>query len=118
MAVSRADAKRARWLEVLAAYKRQGGPPDARGMWCPELDAASRDEIRAIQNGKLAALTPFLYENSAFYRRRFDRLGLAPTDIRTPEDLPHAARCGSRPRCWPRARCPRPSSRRSASRTS
>src|SRR5690606_4625319 len=33
------------------------------------------------------ALTPFLYENSAFYRRRFDRLGLLPSDIRTLDDL-------------------------------
>ncbi|HKX11379.1 MAG TPA: AMP-binding protein [Stellaceae bacterium] len=87
MAASRADATRARWLEVLATHKREGGPPDARGMWCPSLDAASRNEIRAIQDAKLAALTPFLYENSGFYRRRFDRLGLAPTDIRGVDDL-------------------------------
>ncbi|HXP75140.1 MAG TPA: AMP-binding protein [Stellaceae bacterium] len=88
MVASRAEATRGRWLDVLAAYKRPGGDPDARGMWCPRLDAASRDEIRSIQNAKLAALTPFLYENSDFYRRRFDRLGLAPTDIREVEDLP------------------------------
>jgi phenylacetate-CoA ligase len=85
---SRADATRAHWLGVLASYKQEGSGPDARGMWSPSLDAASRDEIRAIQNAKLAALTPFLYENSAFYRRRFDRLGLAPTDIRSVDDLP------------------------------
>src|SRR5205814_6628817 len=79
----------ARWLEVLARHKQAGRAPDARdGMWCPGLDGASRDEIRAIQNAKLAALTPFLYENSAFYRRRFDRLGLAPSDIRGLDDLP------------------------------
>ena len=33
-------------------------------------------------------MTPFLYENSDFYRRRFDRLGLAPTDIQNVDDLP------------------------------
>src|SRR5258706_2108011 len=88
MAGSRADATRAHWLGVLASYKQEASGPDARGMWSPSLDAASRDEIRAIQNAKLAALTPFLYENSAFYRRRFDRLGLAPTDISSVDDLP------------------------------
>ncbi|MGH7123452.1 MAG: phenylacetate--CoA ligase family protein, partial [Stellaceae bacterium] len=88
MAASGAETTRARWLEVLAEHKRGRGTPDARAMWCPSLDAASRDELRAIQNAKLAALTPFLYENSAFYRRRFDRLGLAPTDIRAVDDLP------------------------------
>lgn len=87
MAASRAEATRARWLDVLAEYQREGGL-DPRGMWCPSLDAASRDELVAIQNAKLAALTPFLYENSPFYRRRFDRLGLTPTDVRTVEDLP------------------------------
>ncbi len=30
---------------------------------------------------------PFLYENSAFYRRRFDRLGLVPDDVRSVDDL-------------------------------
>jgi hypothetical protein len=57
---SRADATRAHWLGVLAQHKQEGSGPDARGMWSPSLDAASRDEIRAIQNAKLAALTPFL----------------------------------------------------------
>jgi phenylacetate-CoA ligase len=84
---SRAEATRAQWLDVLAKYQQEGDGPDPRGMWSPSLDAASRDEIRAIQNAKLAALTPFLYENSAFYRRRFDRFGLAPTDIRGVADL-------------------------------
>jgi len=30
---------------------------------------------------------PFLYENSPFYRRRFERLGLLPDDLRDTEDL-------------------------------
>ncbi len=88
MASSRAEATRSRWLEVLDRYRIDGGGPDARGMWSPRLDAASRDELTAIQNAKLAALTPFLYENSGFYRRRFDRLGILPTDIRRVDDLP------------------------------
>jgi len=88
MTASRAEATRARWLEVLARHQIDSTAPDARGMWSPRLDGASRDELTAIQNAKLAALTPFLYENSDFYRRRFDRLGLAPTDIQHVEDLP------------------------------
>jgi phenylacetate-CoA ligase len=43
--------------------------------------------LRAIQDEKLRAAVPFLYENSAFYRRRFERLGLVPGDIRDFEDL-------------------------------
>jgi phenylacetate-CoA ligase len=82
------DETRARWLETLAKHREALSGPDSPEYWCRRLDTASRDEIISIQNEKLAVLTPFLYENSGFYRRRFDRLGLAPTDIRTVEDLP------------------------------
>jgi len=88
MASSRAEQARAAWLAVLDKYKLDPDRPGATAMWSPRLDGASRDEIAAIQNAKLAVLAPFLYENSAFYRRRFDRLGLAPTDIRSLDDLP------------------------------
>jgi phenylacetate-CoA ligase len=83
----RAATTRARWLETLATYRRDPDRPGSADYWSPSLDCASRDELRAIQDAKLAALTPFLYENSAFYRRRFDRLGLLPTDLRTVDDL-------------------------------
>jgi phenylacetate-CoA ligase len=84
----RAERTRAAWLDTLARYQRDADRPGSEAYWSPTLDCAGRDELVAIQNAKLAALTPFLYENSAFYRRRFDRLGLAPTDIHTVEDLP------------------------------
>ena len=88
MSEDRAATTRARWLETLASYRRDPDGPGSADYWSPSLDCASRDELRAIQDAKLAALTPFLYENSAFYRRRFDRLGLLPTDLRTVDDLP------------------------------
>ena len=83
----RRDDTRAHWLGTLARYRRDfASPADARH-WSPALETPSRHELRAIQDAKLAALTPFLYENSEFYRRRFDRLGLAPSDIQRVEDL-------------------------------
>jgi phenylacetate-CoA ligase len=84
----RAERTRAAWLDTLARYRRDADAPASADYWSPSLDCASRDELRAIQDAKLAVLTPFLYKNSVFYRRRFDRLGLAPTDIRTVDDLP------------------------------
>ncbi|MDP6344855.1 MAG: AMP-binding protein [Alphaproteobacteria bacterium] len=84
---SRAEKTRANWLSVLAKHKVDPDGPATVEMWSPSLDGASRDELVAIQNEKLAALTPFLYENSAFYRRRFDRLDLTPDDIASVEDL-------------------------------
>ncbi len=88
MRQDRADATRAAWLATIARYPRDADAPASSDHWSPSLDCASRDELIAIQNAKLAALAPFLYENSGFYRRRFDRLGLAPTDIATIDDLP------------------------------
>ena len=84
----RAARTRAAWLAVLEKHRHDFDAPAGDEYWSPRLDAASRDELIAIQNDKLAAVTPFLYENSAFYRARFDRLGLAPTDIATVDDLP------------------------------
>ena len=81
------DRTRRVWLETLERHRRDTDAPAGERYWSEALETCSRDELIAIQNDKLQALTPFLYENSAFYRRRFDRLGLAPTDIRTVDDL-------------------------------
>jgi phenylacetate-CoA ligase len=84
---SRAEATRLAWLETIERHRHDRDRPGAERMWSPRLDAASQDELRAIQDDKIAAVAPFLYENSPFYRRRFDRLGLAPTDLRSVDDL-------------------------------
>lgn len=87
MGEDRRAATRRVWLDVLDKYRRDFDGPGSDDYWSPSLDCASRDELRAIQDEKIAAVTPFLYENSAFYRRRFDGLGLTPDDIRTVDDL-------------------------------
>jgi len=84
---NRAEQTRNHWLGTLERHRKDAGGPGSGDYWSPALDCASRDELRAIQNDKIAAVTPFLYENSAFYRRRFDRLGLAPSDIASVDDL-------------------------------
>lgn len=83
---NRADATRTAWKEVLSRYLEDRTEAQDARYWSP-MDTWSRDRIRAVQNEKIAAVAPFLYENSAFYRRRFDGLGLAPTDLKTVEDL-------------------------------
>ncbi len=87
MAHDRKDRTRQVWLETLEQFRRDPHRPGSGDYWSPSLDCAGRDELQAIQSAKIEALTPFLYENSPFYRRRFDQLGLAPTDIRSVEDL-------------------------------
>lgn len=87
MADTRAETTRDAWLATLEKFRHDPDRPANAAMWSPRLDAASRDELIAIQNEKLRAAVPFLYENSPFYRRRFDRLGLSPGDFRTVDDL-------------------------------
>lgn len=84
---SKAESTRAHWLNTLERFCENRDAPGSEKYWSPHLDTMPRDEIRAVQDAKVAALTPFLYENSPFYRRRFDRLGLAPADIRNVDDL-------------------------------
>ncbi len=88
MTTDRSARTRTIWLETLARHKRDAAGPVSERYWSEALETCPRDALIAIQNDKLAALTPFLYENSGFYRARFDRLGLAPTDIASVEDLP------------------------------
>jgi phenylacetate-CoA ligase len=84
---SRAAATRSHWLETLERYREHRDAPGSADYWSPHLDTASRDELAAIQDAKVAAVVPFLYENSTFYRRRFERLGLIPDDIKTAAEL-------------------------------
>ena len=88
MTGARSDRTRTAWLETLARHKRDAAGPVSERYWSETLETCSRDELIGIQNDKLAALAPFLYENSGFYRARFDRLGLAPSDIASVDDLP------------------------------
>jgi phenylacetate-CoA ligase len=83
----RAEATRRVWLETIERHRHDRERAGSERYWSPRLDTASRDELSAIQNDKVAAVTSFLYENSAFYRRRFDRLGLIPSDIKSVDDL-------------------------------
>jgi phenylacetate-CoA ligase len=84
---ARAESTRELWLATLDKFRHDADRAATPAMWSPRLDAASRDELVAVQNEKLRAAVPFLYENSPFYRRRFERFGLLPSDIRSIDDL-------------------------------
>jgi len=53
----------------------------------PELNTLSQEEIRIFQEKRLAPQLAYCYERSAFYRRKFDEIGLKPQDVKTLEDL-------------------------------
>ena len=87
MAQDRKEATRREWMATLEKYRRDFEEPGSDEYWSPSLETASRDELRAIQDEKIAVVSPFLYENSPFYRARFEANGLTPDDIKTVDDL-------------------------------
>jgi phenylacetate-CoA ligase len=82
----RADKTRRKWAEVLMSYHEDRNAPVDERVWSKK-DTWSRARIRDVQDEKIRAVAPFLYENSPFYRRRFDALGLVPSDLRSVDDL-------------------------------
>src|SRR5690348_14500788 len=51
------------------------------------IEAASRDEIAALQLDRLQWSVRHAYQNVAFYRRSFDEAGVHPDDLRETSDL-------------------------------
>lgn len=49
----------------------------------------SRDELAALNWQRTKALVEYAYENTPYYRRRFDEIGFSPQDMRTPDDFRH-----------------------------
>ena len=53
----------------------------------PEIECASLDEMRAIQNEKLVKQVKHVYDNVEYYRNLMDEKGVKPEDIKSIDDL-------------------------------
>ena len=51
------------------------------------IERASRDEIAALQTGRLRWSLNHAYANVPFYRKSFDAAGVHPDDLKTPDDI-------------------------------
>ncbi len=58
-----------------------------RKYWDEKIETLPRRELLLLQDRKIRSIIGFLWNNSAFYRRRMRRLRLHPTDFRGREDL-------------------------------
>lgn len=52
-----------------------------------DIEEASREEIREVQNERLHGTVRNAYENVEFYREKLDALGVSPDDVETVEDV-------------------------------
>lgn len=57
------------------------------GMFQPEIETLSREEIRALQLEKLQKQVAYVYSHVAWYREKMDAMGVAPEDIKTLDDV-------------------------------
>lgn len=56
-------------------------------MYNPAIETMPLDQLRDLQNKRLVDLVNRLYQSVPFYKERFDREGIQPTDIRGLADL-------------------------------
>ena len=54
----------------------------------PEIECASREEIRRIQSERLVKQVHNVWDNVPMYRKRMEEKGLTPEDIKSVDDLP------------------------------
>lgn len=55
--------------------------------WDPEIETMPVEDLKKLQEEKLKQLVHYVYEHSAFYKKKFDEHGVKPEDIQTLEDI-------------------------------
>ena len=58
-----------------------------RDYWDKKIETASRRELEKIQLKLLKAQVKYCYENSNFYKNKFEDVGISPEDIKTLDDI-------------------------------
>ena len=58
-----------------------------RPFWNRRTETMARDRLDALHLARLQKLVAYAYENSAFYRRKFDAAGVKPADICSLDDF-------------------------------
>jgi phenylacetate-CoA ligase len=56
-------------------------------IWNEAVETMPRDQLRALQSERLAAVVRHAYDGSDFYRRHLDEYGVSPDQIRSIDDL-------------------------------
>ena len=52
-----------------------------------EIECMPREEMRKLQAERLVSTIEYTYNNSPFYKKRFDEAGIKPSDIKSLDDL-------------------------------
>lgn len=55
--------------------------------WDREVECMERGQMHRLQSVRLQRMVRHVYENSTFYRKKFDEMGLQPGDIQSIDDI-------------------------------
>ncbi len=55
--------------------------------WNEKIETMSRDEMLSLQSEKLVETVNRVYRSVPFYKKKFDEMGLSPSDIKSIEDI-------------------------------
>jgi len=56
-------------------------------IWNETIECISREELRKLQSTRLKETVKRVYENTPFYRKKMDEMGVTPADINTIDDI-------------------------------
>lgn len=56
-------------------------------IWEEKIECMAPADLKNIQSERLKALAGYVYKNNHVYRKKFDAIGLIPTDIKTIDDI-------------------------------
>ena len=57
------------------------------GYWDPHIERMPLEDLHSLQEDRLKFVVRYVYDHSAFYRRRFKEAGIMPEDIKTLADV-------------------------------
>ena len=57
--------------------------------WKKEMETMPRDRLQALQLQRFRDQMQYVYDQSPFYRKKYDSAGIKPSDIRTLADIRH-----------------------------
>lgn len=56
-------------------------------IWNPEMECMNPEKMTAIQEERFLSVVSWAYKRSMFYRKRFERAGISPLDIKSLKDI-------------------------------
>lgn len=81
------DAIRDAWLRSIRSHRPSPDAPGSEEFWAEPLERLSRDELRALQSERLRLAVRYAHARIPLFRRKIERIGLVPDDVRDVGDL-------------------------------